>query len=218
MSPGFSAFYEAAPEGGRYTRDTFFHCGEYGEKLGRPHYHACVFNYDFSDKVHWSMTGAGHRLYRSSTLERLWPMGHALVGDVTFDSAAYVARYVMKKVTGVSAVDHYVNKVSGEVLSPEYVTMSRRPGIGKAWYDQYKSDIYPEGVAVMRGMRMQPPKFYDGLFELDDPVAFKALKCARSERSAAKAFDNDSFRLAVKEECKAARVKLLSRSMEDSSV
>jgi hypothetical protein len=25
----------------------FFHCGEYGESLSRPHYHACIFGFDF---------------------------------------------------------------------------------------------------------------------------------------------------------------------------
>ena len=29
----------------------FFHCGEYGAKLSRPHHHACLFGYDFPDKV-----------------------------------------------------------------------------------------------------------------------------------------------------------------------
>ena len=28
----------------------FFQCGEYGELYGRPHYHACLLNFDFPDK------------------------------------------------------------------------------------------------------------------------------------------------------------------------
>lgn len=28
----------------------FFHCGEYGTLLNRPHHHACIFNFDFYDK------------------------------------------------------------------------------------------------------------------------------------------------------------------------
>ena len=31
----------------------FYHCGEYGEKYTRPHYHSLIFGYDFPDGV-WS--------------------------------------------------------------------------------------------------------------------------------------------------------------------
>ena len=100
----------------------FFHCGEYGELLSRPHYHACLFGFDFSDKVLWSTRG-GVRLYRSKVLEKLWTFGFSTIGDVTFESAAYVARYCTKKITGDEADKHYNGR------SPEYVTMSRRPCI-----------------------------------------------------------------------------------------
>ena len=98
----------------------FFHCGEYGELLYRPHYHACLFGFDFSDKVLWSTRG-GVRLYRSKILEKLWTFGFSTIGDVTFESAAYVARYCTKKITGDKADEHYNGR------SPEYVTMSRPP-------------------------------------------------------------------------------------------
>ena len=112
-------------------RIRYFHCGEYGEKLGRPHHHACLFGFDFSDKVLWSVR-SNVKLYRSPTLDRIWGQGYCTIGDVNFESAAYVARYVTKKITGEVAVDHYkvgVDVSTGEVISkkPEFVTMSRRP-------------------------------------------------------------------------------------------
>jgi hypothetical protein len=79
----------------------FFHCGEYGELNQRPHYHACLFGYDFPDKVLYTIRDEC-RLYRSPMLEKLWPMGFATVGDVTFESAAYVARYITKKLPAIS--------------------------------------------------------------------------------------------------------------------
>lgn len=74
----------------------FFHCGEYGEKLSRPHYHAILFNYDFPDKKVFSEKN-GNTIYTSELLEDIWGKGFCTIGDVTFQSAAYVARYVMKK-------------------------------------------------------------------------------------------------------------------------
>lgn len=198
----------------------FFHCGEYGERLGRPHYHACIFNFDFPDKYLWSVRDE-FRYYRSPSLEKIWSHGFALISDVTFESAAYVARYIMKKVTGVSADGHY------QGLKPEYVTMSRRPGIGKKWFDKFKDDLYPHDYALVRGMKVRPPKFYDSQYEISDPEEFKKVKQARVSRATVMvpAFndvlrkvqlidDNGSDRLAVKEVCKLASVKSLIRPLE----
>lgn len=85
----------------------FYMCGEYGENLGRPHFHACLFGVDFADKKLWRKSPSGAFLYRSATLEQLWPFGYSSIGDVTFETAAYVARYIMKKITGEAAELHY---------------------------------------------------------------------------------------------------------------
>jgi len=84
----------------------FFHCGEYGSKTGRPHYHACIFKYDFPDKVFYTERN-GYKLFTSQILQDLWtdpsdglPYGYCSVGSLTFESAAYVARYILKKVNG----------------------------------------------------------------------------------------------------------------------
>lgn len=207
----------------------FFHCGEYGEKFQRPHYHACLFNFDFADKVFWQERN-GNKLYISDDLNRIWGLGHAIIGDVTFESAAYVARYICKKITGDDAKAHYGDR------SPEYVTMSRGSkklgtgGIGKGWYDKYKSDIYPSDFAVIRGSKMRPPKYYDGLYEIDNPRLFAGLKSRRVsrirhlvpliDRLAGKSdfvFDSTPDRLRVKEFVKKDKVKSLYRPMEASN-
>lgn len=190
----------------------FFHCGEYGELGGRPHYHACLFNHDFSDKVLWSVRD-GVRLYRSVTLENLWSLGFSTVGDVTFQSAAYVARYIMKKVIG-DGKDVYVNELTGECRDKEYVTMSRRPGIGRGWYDKFKLDLYPSDFGIINGMKVRPPKFYDHIFDVEFPEEFKKVKARRLTFGRSIAGDNDVYRLAVKEGCKKSRVKQLIRPME----
>ena len=96
------------PDGSVHFPIRYFHCGEYGSLLSRPHHHACLFNFDFPDKELWS-TRSGVRLFRSESLERLWPFGFCTIGEVTWESAAYVARYVTKKVTGKDAASHYVS-------------------------------------------------------------------------------------------------------------
>ena len=95
----------------------YFGCGEYGEELGRPHYHLCIFGFDFPDKVFHKMS-CGFKLYRSETLNKLWSHGHCLIGALTFESAGYVARYCTKKVTGALADDHYKGR------TPEFALIS----------------------------------------------------------------------------------------------
>ena len=188
----------------------FFHCGEYTQSF-LPHYHALIFGYGFPDRKYWCMNKPGtHKLYRSEMLERLWPFGHSYIGDVSFESAAYVARYVMKKVVvSRDDQDRLIMKDSGELLSPEYVTMSRRPGVGTAWYEKFKSDVYPYGNRVIRGKNMRPPKFYDKLYAIDDPVAFESLQFDRIKDIDIK--DNTVVRLVVKEKVANARLKVFPR-------
>jgi hypothetical protein len=195
----------------------FFHCGEYGEKYGRPHYHACLFNFDFPDKTLWKIEN-DFRLYRSEILEELWPYGHSSIGSVTFESAAYVARYIMKKITGEQAEEHYkyVCKDTGEIfdLKPEYTTMSRRPGIGKQWFDKFSSDVYPDDFVVVNGKKVRPPKYYDRLLESMDPFVHDEIKQFRVEHGAEYNENNTPQRLLVREKIQLDRLKRLPRNVD----
>lgn len=213
LPPGGSLVKEDFPKFAKRLRKRFgkgmryFQCGEYGENFARPHHHACLFNFDFPDKELWS-TRRGVNLYRSKVLEELWPFGYCTIGDVTFESAAYVARYVTKKITGEGSRKHYYGR------TPEFVTMSRRPGIGAGWYDQFKSDVYPEGIVYLRGgEKCGAPKFYDRMFEEEEPVAYEDLKERRKEMAKNNP-DNTEERLRVRENVKLSRVQLLRRCYE----
>lgn len=201
----------------------FFHCGEYGERFSRPHYHACVFGLDFKDKELYRVTQQGHRLYTSQVLEDLWGKGHCLIGDVTFESAAYVARYITKKITGDDASWYYgelVNYETGEVIparKPEYVTMSRRPGVGKPWLEKFQSDVYPLDFVVINGKKCRPPKYYDTQLAISDPYLLDDLKEQRIERGKAHAADNTHDRLAVREFVHEVQNSFLKRSFENGS-
>lgn len=191
----------------------FFHCGEYGERLERPHYHACLFGIDFADKVY--LKGDGQfRLYRSDVLDSLWSLGYCCIGSVTFESAAYVARYVTKKVTGDAAVEHYMrSSVDGEVinLQPEYVTMSRRPGIASDWFRKYGSEVYPSDEVIVRGHSCRPPRYYDNLLEAAEPSVFDDIKRKRIADISQHLENCTPERLIVREKCAKARLSLSKR-------
>ena len=195
----------------------FFHCGEYGENFGRPHYHACLFNFDFPDREFWSQR-QGVNLYTSAALAELWPYGFSSIGDVTFESAAYVARYVMKKVTGDAAEEHYtrVCEITGQIYErkPEYVTMSRRPGIGRGWVDKYLGDVYPSDFVVINGVKCRPPRFYDSIYDVCDPRHSARVKSARWCNAKKHACDNTDSRLLVRNEVATSRCDRLIRNLK----
>lgn len=196
----------------------FFHCGEYGAKNFRPHYHAILFNHDFGDKELWQERDS-IKLYVSEQLSSLWPLGFSTIGDVTFESAAYVARYVTKKVTGEQAEEHYRRVIpeTGEIiqLKPEYITMSRRPGIGRFYYDAYKEEIVRDDNVIIRGVPMRPPKAYDAILEQEDPDKLKQNKKARVKRAMKYKDDQTYERLNVKEKVKKAQFNFLKRGLEN---
>lgn len=190
----------------------FFHCGEYGEKRGRPHYHACIFNFDFPDRKYHSRR-KGINLFTSEILEELWPFGFSSVGDVTFESAAYVARYVVKKINGKQKDAHYRNmsvcdKSTGELLAKksEYTTMSRRPGIGSDFCKNHIKDIYPSDSLVIRGREMRPPKFYDAIYEQDNLEKMEIIKQKRVDKMVTLREDNTPERLEVREKVELAKL------------
>lgn len=196
----------------------FYMGGEYGEQLMRPHYHACLFGYDFPDRVYYRRTSSGEKIYTSKLLESLWPYGLSSIGDVTFQSAAYIARYCVQKVTGDLADAHYrVITDDGEIVNrlPEFNHMSLKPGIGSRWLAKFQTDVYPRDYVVINGVKTKPPKYYDVLFERENPGVFSELVAQREldGYSQQLAGEHSSARLAVKEQIQAARVSMLKRSL-----
>lgn len=181
-------------------RIRFFHCGEYGSVTSRPHYHCLLFGFDFPDKVEWG-SRRGHPVWRSPILEKLWPYGQSEIGSVTFESACYVARYIVDKVTGERADGYYssVDAETGEVvrITPEYCTMSRRPGIGAEWFRRYGREVYIDDGVVVRGKLQKPPRFYDGMYELVDAAEMAAVRRRRVKLGK---LDSSPERLAVREQ------------------
>ncbi len=188
-------------------RIRYFHCGEYGELNTRPHYHACVFGFAFEDKQLWQVR-EDIPLYISKKLQSLWTLGFSTIGDVTFESAAYVARYITKKITGKTAPDHYQDRL------PEYVTMSRRPGIAAEWYEKYKDEVFPSDTVVVRGKQMKPPKYYAQRYELANQPGADALSKERAQYAIKHKKDNTPERLRTRELVKQTQIRSLKRTYE----
>ena len=197
----------------------FYACGEYGPKTFRAHYHLIVFNLPLEDRERLFINKSGEQIYTSETIQKIWGKGQITVGDVTWNSAAYVARYVMKKIKGKDSAEEY--KKLGIV--PEFVRMSRRPGIGWKYYDNNKEKIYECDEIIYtnkdgRGEKIKPCKYYDKLYDVENPDFMQALKKKRkqdAEYAMALQLGKTSLSkeeyLAMKEENKLKQIEKLKR-------
>lgn len=189
-------------------RFKFFHAGEYGENFGRPHYHACLFGLSFPDLVRVGSRN-GSDLFTSRALADVWGKGFVTVGQVTFESAAYVAGYCVKKVNGAAAESHYY-KVddAGEFfpVRPEYATMSR--GIGKRWLEKFAPEVWRDDFVLSRGHECGVPRYYSKLMRKADPSKFERLELGRRESAKALRAESTPERLEVKRKVIAARHSL----------
>lgn len=203
--------FDIEPETVRY-----YACGEYGDHNLRPHYHAILFGYQFADLKPWRKTPNGDVLYRSDHLERLWPWGHCEVGHVTHQSCGYVARYALKKITGVSAVAHYTrpHPATGELFEviPEFALMSRRPGIGGEWFAKYASDCFPRDFVTVDGSKLPVPRYYALKLSEREKLRITAKRKAKAAEPQQKANATES-RLLVRNELQVIRQAKLQRDV-----
>jgi hypothetical protein len=210
-----------------YKEIRYYACGEYGEKRGRPHYHLLIFNFDFPDKKLFKggkhpfhdgkwLKSNDHPLYISAILSTLWPYGFSTIGEVTFDSAGYVARYVLKKILGPLAEEYYKRDYmdqGDQIIVPEFALMSRMPGIGLPWLKKYFTDVYPKDFFTLNGVKNKPPRYYDDQLKKLDPDLHVRIKQLRQET----AKEEEIIRLKQKENHKQLTAKQLQRNMENET-
>lgn len=164
-----------------YNHDNirFYACGEYGDQTKRPHYHAVVFNLPIEPdklKVH-HISKNGDILWECDKIQKIWGKGFVSLAEVNWDTCAYVARYVMKKMKGWKEDEFYYE----QGMSPEFVRMSRKPGIGLQFFDDHFQDIYKNDEIILKGHRekiqpVKPPSYYDRKYDLLDHEALTAIK------------------------------------------
>lgn len=208
-------------------RVRYYGCGEYSPTNKRPHYHLILFNCRFPDMKFFSKGKRdGEMLYTSDELRSLWPHGHNVIGAVTFDSAGYVAGYVLDKVNGKQReAGHYeVYDADGCIHErpPELSFISRGSAIGKSYYEKFGSEVLAHDSVVVNGRYARPPRSYDLLSEAGEPPPESGLTDTRQftrnkrRRRAlavlAKA-DNTSRRRRVKEELLELRLKAKGKKL-----
>lgn len=193
----------------------YYMAGEYGSARGRPHYHACIFNFGFEDLKFLRRTNSGSDLYRSAQLESLWPYGFSSVGDVTFESAAYVARYVMKKQNHQGDKFAPVDLETGEIIErcPEYNRMSLKPGIGANFLDKYKKDVFPNDYVVVNGHKAKPPRYYFKRLEQQDPDLYEQVEYSRAMKGIESCEENTVERLGARQKVLQAKLRQLQRNL-----
>ena len=204
----------------------YYMAGEYGSVydqngvkkdglLGRPHFHLLLFGHDFPDRVFYKRSPSGIPMYNSELLDDRWGKGHAVLQDFSIEAAAYVARYVTKKITGDNAKEHYtkVDVTTGEIIdvTPEYNRMSLKPAIGKKWLEKYYSDVYPKDFVTEGGIKFRPPRYYDKYFEHLDPAKMAEIKEERQD--VARLESKTPQRLEAMEECKKRQAERLIRPL-----
>ena len=130
-----------------------FVTGEYGDKTQRPHWHAIIFNYWPKDSTLRRTNDRGDKIYASETLSKIWGKGLTEVGNVTFHSAGYVARYAAKKLVHGKDQEHDFHPISKK---------SNKHAIGKKWLETYWQDVFNHGRIVLPdGTSTGIPRYYE---------------------------------------------------------
>lgn len=228
-------------------------CAEYGcndpscgrpwcKHTMRPHYHILLFNHDFTDKRETRMClqedGTENKYYTSDILDKIWKRGATQIMDLNWDTAAYVARYVMKKLKGKDAQEHEQKQIQkgkqlheyGNKLKEQQIVASRNPGIGKAWYEKYKEDIMKRDTITIKGKNIRPPKYYDRQIEIENIELWKQIKEKREietkkyidkiykekiQGNHTNNFDKMS-RQKAHEKCMEAKMSMLKRGLDET--
>lgn len=213
----------------------FYASGEYGS-LGRPHYHLILFGLGLEDfpenhKIFHGKNELGQPYYEVSEIQRAWssysyvlkngkiervaePIGYVCVATVSWQTCAYVSRYVMKKVYhGEQAfIDMYD-------LQPEFSLMSRRPGIGGTYLAKHP-ELFDTSAIPVTGMKdpVRIPKYFLKKLEIDNKDKFDIIMSERRKFADDREFLKSQQtslsyieQLEVEENVKLSKVKALKR-------
>lgn len=190
----------------------YYCCSEYGPETQRPHYHCILYGLHLDDVEEHRRpelrVRRGHKYFQSLKLESCWSadipserlfagkpihtcadednprlIGNVIVAPVTWETCAYCARYVTKKLSG-EASEFYTNFN----IEPPFSLMSRKPGLARQWYDDHPGVMDYEYINVSTpegGRKFRPPKYYNKLYDIDYPEKSAELRETRKRMAEA---------------------------------
>lgn len=173
----------------------FVMCGEYGELNKRPHYHGILFNLELQDLELFS-NKQDNKLYTSEALKKIWGKGFVTIGAVNLTTCKYVASYMLKELNTKDWANKYdlIDSETGEIIEREkpFKHSSNRPGIGKAWFDKYQSDVFPSDFVIINGKKIPSPNYYFRLLEKLDEIEHAKIKLIREKNMQTKQFKENT--------------------------
>lgn len=207
-----------------HTDIRYVACGEYGGEGKRPHYHLILFNCPFpvesfyNPRINWEK----NTYYQNEIIERAWTKGISNITEASWNTIAYVSRYITKKINGTNSELYYT--IQGQDQK-EFFRASNRPGIGFQYYEDNKKEIYEkDAILIKRGKKSiweKPPEYFDKLFEKEEPEKFKEIKEKRRIDAINSLKNKDSTtsldrlnQLLIEEETKKTKTIILKRNLE----
>lgn len=154
----------------------YYLCGEYGPTTDRPHYHAIIFGLHIGN---WSLiesgvSETGNVYYTCPELESIWQNGFVSIEPANEFTCKYVCQYVTKKI-GIKPNQYRLDR--GQV--PEFSLMSRKPGIGRLFYDEYGVELFDKGVKFIGtfdgSVRVTPPRYFKKLYSVDHEDEYRKI-------------------------------------------
>jgi len=120
----------------------YFNVGEYGSQTERPHYHLALFNFPSCSRGVTKLNRRGDCCGVCDRVRDLWGKGIVYAGQLEDSSAAYIAGYVTKKMTGKDDP-----RLCGR--HPEFARMSLKPGIGAGFMPEVASALLSHNLDTL---------------------------------------------------------------------
>lgn len=174
---------------------------EYGSTTLRPHYHIIIFGLPLDEELFvkvgnntngdplWTTPQLDHieskdcwsvRRPLGDRSAKMYRAGNVIVGEVTFQSISYVAKYTLKK-ANKDYNSEWWYKAQG--LDEEAISQSQ--DLGKWYYDLHKHEIYNRDLVPVLGKNgkfSRPPRSFDRLYKKEFPELYEEVVQRRKEK------------------------------------
>lgn len=163
----------------RIGKFSYMAAGEYGDKNGRPHYHAILYGAHFETETFYNSRNINNNFYwQNDIIEECWTeevgrgaagagrsLGFSNISIANWNTIAYTARYITKKQYGKASDDWY-----GRLgRDKEFFVTSRNPAIGKEYFNLHHIEIMETDKVLIHNINgsyeVTRPRYFDKLIE-----------------------------------------------------